>query len=126
MPSTADDRAAAAWLCAALPELQEALDADDYALDRLQQALTVVREGGPASQVCRELGYSPDPEPDKSAVPGSTGAEVSLTDFHLAVPAVRGDYRCPRGRCGRRAHADANGREPRCVIDDVPMTFRSP
>ncbi|MFE7267202.1 hypothetical protein OG842_02470 [Streptomyces sp. NBC_00376] len=122
---TPDDRAAAAWLCAALPELQDAAADDDHALDRLDRAVAAVRDGRPAAEVSRLLGYEPAPDPDKSAGRPADGHPESLDVFGLDAVTVRGTYRCPGGRCGRRAGADENGREPRCVIDEAPMVFRS-
>lgn len=122
----ADDRAAAAWLCAALPELQEAADGDDHALDRLDRAVADVRAGQSAAEVCRRLGFPARFDPDKSTGSYDGGQlAAGLADFGLDPATVRGDYRCPQGRCGRRAKADPDGREPRCVIDGAPMLFRS-
>lgn len=126
MPPTADDRAACAWLCAALPELQDAAADDDHALERLDRAVAAVRDGRSATEVSRLLGYEPAPDPDKSAGRPQDGRPESLVGFGLDAVTVRGTYRCPRGRCMRRARADEDGREPRCIIDDAPMIFSSP
>ncbi|MEV6702490.1 hypothetical protein AB0M68_36040 [Streptomyces sp. NPDC051453] len=125
MTPTPDDRAAAAWLCAALPELRDTAADDEYALERLDRAVVAVRDGRPAAQVGRLLGYEPAPDPDKSVGRPQDGHPESLDDFGLDAVTVRGTYRCPRGRCARRTGADEDGREPRCVIDEAPMIFTS-
>ncbi|MCX4729473.1 helix-turn-helix domain-containing protein [Streptomyces sp. NBC_01363] len=83
------------------------------------------RNGWHSAEVSRLLGYEPAPDPDKSVGRPADGHPESLDVFGLDAVTVRGTYRCPGGRCGRRAGADEDGREPRCVIDEAPMVFRS-
>ncbi|WP_327365950.1 hypothetical protein [Streptomyces sp. NBC_01217] len=118
--STADNRAAAAWLCAAVPDLLAGASEDEQVLAWIDQATQAVRDGEPAAAVCRRLGYSTRTDPDKHA-----GDMVGLDDFGLDPVQVEGDYRCPAGRCSRRAHPDERGREPRCAVDDAPMVLRA-
>lgn len=118
--STADNRAAAAWLCAAVPDLLAGALEDEQVLAWIDQARQAVREGEPAAAVCRQLGYSTRTDPDKTA-----GDLVGLDGFGLDPVRVEGDYRCPAGRCSRRARPDESGREPRCAVDEAPMILRA-
>lgn len=118
---TAEDRAAAAWLCAAVPELRAGALGDEQVLAWIDEALAAVRDGEPAVAVCRRLGHPTRAEPEKH----SSGDLTGLGDFGLDPVLVRGDYTCPTGRCSRRAQADAAGREPRCQVDDAPMILRA-
>ncbi|PRY37411.1 hypothetical protein [Umezawaea tangerina] len=116
---SAEDYAAAAWLCAALPALRAGAMGDDLVAARIEAAALAVRDGAGAAGVCRDLGYDADPAPTKSAdLP-------VLDDFGLDPVRVEGTYRCPHQRCFRRAHADERGREPVCSIGDAPMVLRA-
>jgi hypothetical protein len=117
---TAEDRAAAGWLCAVAPELREGALGDEEVLAWIDEAMAAVRDGEPAAPVCRRLGYPVRDEPDKHM-----GELTGLGDFGFDPTVVRGDYRCPSGRCSRRAQADESGREPRCQVDDAPMILRA-
>lgn len=117
--SSAEDHAAMAWLCAALPRLRAGAHGDELVLAGIEEAEREVRDGVPAAQVCRDLGYDPSPVPTKS------GGLPVLTDFGLDPARVEGSYRCPTRSCPRRADPDGNGREPRCEVFDAPMILRA-
>lgn len=121
--STAEDRAAAGWLCAAVPELRAGALDDEQVLAWIDEATAAVRDGEPAFEVCRRLGFPFRTEPEKST--HDVNGLGTLDDFGLDPVTVRGDYHCPTGRCSRRAQADASGREPRCQVADAPMVLRA-
>lgn len=121
---TAEDRSAAAWLCAALPELRAGALGDERVLAWIDEAAAAVRDGASAVAACRRLGYPMRTEPEKNLsdlVPGS----VVVDGFGLDTPQVQGDYHCPAGRCSRRAGPDGNGRQPSCQVDGAPMVLRA-
>jgi hypothetical protein len=37
---------------------------------------------------------------------------------------IVGDYRCPNGRCARRADRDEQARVPECHLTGTPMVFQ--
>ncbi|MFD8569140.1 hypothetical protein [Streptomyces sp. NPDC057694] len=117
---TVEERLAAGWLCAAAPRLRAGALGDEQVLAWIDAALAAVRDGEPAVPVCRSLGYPSRTEPDKN-----THELTALDDFGFDPVVVRGEYRCPTGRCSRGAGADESGREPRCQVDDAPMVLRA-
>jgi hypothetical protein len=117
--NNAEDHAAMAWLCTALPRLRAGAQGDDLVLASLDEAQRSVRDGTPAAQVCRDLGYEASPPPTKSS-----GLPV-LADFGLDPVQVQGRYRCPHQACPRRAQPDERGREPRCELFEAPMILRA-
>ncbi|WP_314178217.1 hypothetical protein [Streptomyces winkii] len=120
---TSEDRSAAAWLCAALPELRAGALEDEQVLAWIDEAAAAVRDGESAVAVCRRLGYPVRTEPDKHSSDPAAGS--ALDDFGLDIPRVQGDYHCPAGRCPRRARPDAEGRQPLCQVDGAPMVLRA-
>lgn len=64
--SSAEDHAATAWLCAALPRLRAGARDDDLVLAGIDEAAREVREDASAAQVCQDPGYErhrPRPSP---------------------------------------------------------------
>jgi hypothetical protein len=110
------ERTMLAWLCAQLPVLRVAADRYGWR-DRLDREIAAVQDGGSAVRACRRLGLPIDPDQQKSA----DGQLASLAALGLDSVTVEGDYLCPHGRCGRRAHADQHGRQPVCALDSTPM-----
>ncbi|MFC7534338.1 hypothetical protein [Actinoplanes sp. GCM10030250] len=122
------DRRLLASLCAALPALRERAEAGLWS-DELEELVADLAAGEPVAVVCRRLGLLADEEDDgRNAEPapghGPPGVEGAHLDG-LAEVVLQGDYRCPRGRCSRRAHRDDRGRVPVCTLAEAPMTYRA-
>ncbi|MEV6350105.1 hypothetical protein [Actinoplanes sp. NPDC051851] len=121
-----DEQPVLVWLCTQLPGLR-ASAGDDGWRPRLDAAVTALRSGVPASQVCRRLGLTFDPATTGSAAApvrrgdaGPGAGPATLGGLRLNRVSTAGDYVCPHGSCERRARADRHGHEPDC-IDGTPM-----
>jgi hypothetical protein len=116
-----DEHVVLAWLCTHLPDLRADADRDGWA-PRLDAAVTALRNGVPATEVCRRLGLAIDivalrarlGEPARGTGPSTLG------DLRLAPVNAVSDYTCPHGSCQRHARPDRHGHEPVCV-DGTPM-----
>lgn len=103
--------------CARLPGLREEAAAAGVA-DRLDRDVARVREGGSARAAQRKWSapgggaWRSWSEPAGAAMAGLPGRAL-LTSV--------GDYRCPAGRCPRRATRDEHGHPPTCALFDRPM-----
>jgi hypothetical protein len=116
---TTEVEALVAW-CERLPAIRAEAAAVGAAV-RLERDITRVRRGGSALVAYRKWLSTEEPgawrtwsEPAGTAMPGLPG--LSRTE-----PAGTGDYRCPLGRCTRRASRDESGHPPVCAAFDVPM-----
>ena len=128
-PGAATERQAVARLCASLPELRELAERGSWSED-LAWSVGEVADGGSALAVCRQFGLL-DGEPADGGdadlahrgaeSPGSAGGQL----VGLAEVTLTGGYRCPTGRCVRRAQRDDLGRPPFCALAGAPMAFRS-
>ncbi|HVW44307.1 MAG TPA: hypothetical protein VHC18_23460 [Amycolatopsis sp.] len=122
----AEPEALALW-CENLPALRRRASAGRWS-ERLERAVQRVRDGGPALQACERFGLLPPAEADTTPSPdGAVRAPegipvVTVPGLDPLPPVGRGDYRCPRGRCLRRAERDDEGHPPVCTLfDHQPM-----
>jgi hypothetical protein len=120
-PAGLTEPEAVAFLCEWLPELRARAEAG-YWTDRLDLNVDAVADGGSAVAACRDLGLltAEDDGPTRGDPPGVDGARIA----GLAPVTMVGRYRCPHGRCGRRADRDERARVPECHLGEVPMVFR--
>jgi hypothetical protein len=116
---TTEDEALVAW-CERLPAIRAEAVADG-ATARLERDIARIRGGGSALIAYRRWLGTEAPgawrtwsEPAGPAMPGLPGLST-------AEPAGTGDYRCPLGRCTRRASRDEFGHPPVCNAFDVAM-----
>ncbi|MFE9746823.1 hypothetical protein ACFYOT_18125 [Saccharothrix saharensis] len=120
-----DEGQALVLWCLMLPELRRAAAAGRWS-ERLERTAALVRDGGSALDACRRFDLVPGADSDSSFrgigdPPGVTGA---YPDPRGPRPPStgRGEYRCPRGVCGRHDRRDDEGRPPVCALfDDEPM-----
>ena len=119
-----DEGQALVLWCLLLPELRRAAAAGRWS-DRLERTAARVRDGGSALDACRQFDLITDRGSD-GAVRGVEPAGVAgaYPDPRGSRPPStgRGEYRCPRGVCGRHDRRDEEGRPPVCALfDDEPM-----
>ena len=119
-----DEGQAVVLWCLRLPGLRRAAAAGRWS-DRLERTVAQVRDGGSALDACRRFDLLPverddtsfrgvDPADITTAFPDPRGSRPPMTG--------RGEYRCPRGVCGRTDRRDDEGRPPVCALfDDEPM-----
>ncbi|MCE6994979.1 hypothetical protein LZG04_09185 [Saccharothrix sp. S26] len=120
-----DEGQALVLWCLLLPELRRAAAVGGWS-DRLDRAVARVRDGGSALDACRQFDLVAGDGPDDAA--RGVGEPSVVTNAYPdprgpRPPSTgRGEYRCPRGVCGRHDRRDDEGRPPVCALfDDEPM-----
>ncbi|MFD0201093.1 MULTISPECIES: hypothetical protein [Saccharothrix] len=120
-----DEGQALVLWCLVLPDLRRAAAAGRWS-DRLERTAALVRDGGSALDACRRFDLIPGDDADGGTrgVGEQPGVAGAYPDPRGARPpgTGRGEYRCPRGVCGRYDRRDDAGRPPVCALfDDEPM-----
>jgi hypothetical protein len=120
-----DEGQALVLWCLLLPDLRRAAAAGRWS-DRLERAVAQVREGGSALDACRRFDLLPDEDRDETSrgPVEPAGVAGAYPDPRGSRPPStgRGEYRCPRGLCGRHDRRDEQGRPPVCsLFDDEPL-----
>jgi hypothetical protein len=116
----AGERRALAVFCAAVPALR-ARAARGFWEDTLDMHISEIAAGASALDACEQLGLRTDESPEPP-VRGDHLHTGGRTDW-LPPPSLVGDYRCPTGRCGRRADRDEQAKPPRCAVSGAQMRF---
>jgi hypothetical protein len=120
-----DEGQALVLWCLLLPELRRAAAAGRWS-DRLERTVARVRDGGSALDACARFDLIPGPGSDSPVrgvgEPAGVGSAYPDPRGPRPPSTGRGEYRCPRGICGRQDRRDDEGRPPVCALfDDEPM-----